>query len=270
MKTVFLIFVLVVTTTNLYAEEIFIYPAEYEYRDSINCEKSNIPENRYAMAASIYFGLHKAVDLNNDGLCEYFMNDSGRYGNTGLLVIYDDKERDIGTIGPDFWLGENYNGYAQLVYKWYEGHRTNPIYVVKVLRFTGSKYKEVFSAKYADQKNLALKYYRKAQYQIAAKYFLNLYRMKKEEDLGSANDLALVWIKLEKFEQAKELLQKHINRAHNGNKKGMAAAYFNLGLVYEKTNDFEKAYEAYKASNELWSTNVRKEKLEKIRNLTNK
>ena len=259
---------MVLMATNLFGEEIFVYPEKYEHTGYDTC-KVPVQEARSECDPTRSIKAEFLYDLNNDGICELFVPDEPCFGNGGpfyhLFEWRNGKLKLIGAVNPAFWLAKKYNGYAQILYPSYFGHRTNPGNTVAVQRYDGKRYQflPVPEISYCGYGDLGMKYYKNHDYLKAEIYYLNLYRMKREEDIHSANDLAVTWIKLQKYGQAEILLKKHIEASADA--KGSAAAYFNLGLIYETTNKREDALSAFTASNALSPTAARQKKVDELR-----
>lgn len=98
-----------------------------------------------------------------------------------------------------------------------------------------------------------LKYYRAKNYERTAKYFWNSLRLPHHsftDKLFDANDLAITWIKMEKYNKAIDLLQDHLQQFEHDyyNSKKIGPTYYNLGLAFELLNKPKKAYKNYKLS----------------------
>ncbi|WP_444926892.1 tetratricopeptide repeat protein [Microbulbifer sp. TRSA002] len=222
----------------------YIYPS---FKD-INIDKCNIDTKTIAEVEVNYSSIDlgdsglataEAVDLNRDGVCEILLSPPSAYignGNafTTILIVKNNSYQPSGDIQwgkRSWWYGEAKNGYPRIFVKTYIGHRTNPIYVTDVYSYNGSNYIKEFDSQYSHGQfmDLGLKAYKSKKYNAAEKWYLNAYRMNQESSLGDANNLALVYIRLNRCDEAVNLLERHLKLPDNS-EKHIKSAKYNLDL----------------------------------------
>jgi len=257
---------------NTFADHDFVYPAPYN-KDLTRCE-APVKEAYGLCSPPIKYEATYLYDLNEDGICELLVHDSHCGDNSTWYQIFevtDKGPKHIGTTVPGDWFGEPYNGYVQILRNGYFGHKTNPSFTVLVQRYEDGEYRfdrgrpDISFGGYS---NYGAEYYKKKDYNKAYYYYLNVYRMLQENNVKSANDLAITLYKMNRLEEAKKVLEKNIQTKSDKNDK--AALFFNLGLIYEKENSLETAYKNYQKANDLYSTKSRISRLEKIKALLEK
>ena len=91
--------------------------------------------------------------------------------------------------------------------------------------------------------------------------------MQAKPALSDANNLALVWLKLERTGEAKALLEKHLAN-EDERPTHRAAAYFNLGLIEEQSGNRDSALRHFRRADEIESTPARQEKLRRLTQAT--
>ncbi|WP_444943016.1 tetratricopeptide repeat protein [Microbulbifer sp. ZKSA006] len=186
----------------------------------------------------------QAVDLNGDGACEILLTPPPAHVDRGheftiVLMANKNSYQPAGEIswGTNSWrYGKFKNGYPRILVATYTGHRTNPIYVTDVYSFDGKTYVKEFDSQYSHGQfmDLGLKAYQNKNYKLAERWYLNAYRMHREENLSDANNLALVYIRQNRCTEAVDLLTKHLDLPNN-TKRQIKSAEFNIGLC-QKTN----------------------------------
>ena len=218
------------------------------------------------------------VNIDKDSQCEliHFYYDRVAVPNYDLANIYEINEnKELVLIGSflkeNFSFAESDGNYLQILSKYYKGHKTNPIYFLKVFRFNGNKYEvykepEITRNEYSES---GLKAYKEKNYGLAKKYFQNAVVMPHHFDsdkLHDINNLAITLIKLEKFEEAKNLLLESLeeDRADYYDKNELAATCYNLGLIFETQSDYDNALKYYKKANNYKTTEARKKKVLEI------
>lgn len=214
-----------------------------------------------------------SIDLNDDGICEILIDVPAIYEGNGnyrtvIMMYTSDRYKSVGDLQWDpkkWWYGEYKNGYPRIFVSTYTGWRSSPIYVTDVYVFDGYEYVLEFDSEFSHGRymELGLNAYQRKDYITAELFYLNAYKMNKEERIQDANNLAITWIRLKKYAEAEELLEKHI--ADSWDKKYLAAAHYNLGLIYEKTKNHEKALEHFTTSNQLAPAKARNKKMESMR-----
>ncbi len=224
--------------------DIYTFPPLYK-GETEPCTRFNNIEDTLTPIKDVqsegYNFISKAIDLNNDGVCELFVSATrASAGNTGgwddLYMTDGTEYKKIADYLPYFWLGSERNGYARLFVGENAGHKTNPIYVVNVLYFDGEKYviEHGSNASYGYYTDNGLSAYKEKDYETAEKWYLNAYRMNREALLKDANNLALTLIKLGKCQEATDLLRKHLNDPLPEDRRFTNSANFNLKLCEEK------------------------------------
>lgn len=260
----------------------YVYPEkiEVDFDCDLPLKKIQEIESYYSDSEMGWQGVAKAkaVDLNSDGICEVFLDTPAMYegnGNasTSIIFLENEKFKQVGNMRgyPKlWWYGKPVNGYPRIFVPSNAGHRTNPILVTDVFYFNKKRFVLEFDSKFSHGRymELALKAYKSKKYNIAENYYLNAFRMNGEKRLQDANNVSIVWIKQKKYNLAEKLLTKLIKTSKD--KKQLASAYYNIGLINEKQNKIETALSFYEKSNIAWPTLARKNKINKIKNLTSK
>ncbi len=221
--------------------------------------KSKIEEKNFSYESrSDQVSKFNFVDLNNDGDCEvvHKFSSSVRGWPYDFIMLYIiSKEGSINKIG-DF--GSYFVSFAKPHDQWlqinethFEGHKTNPTYYIRTLRFDGEKFKVAYSPKLTrgEFQDLALKAYKSEDYQTALTSFKNVLafpNLSANEALASANDVAITMIKLGQSDEVEPYLMQFTKEAEL--KKVIASAYFNIGLAKENIPNasplqaFQKSY----------------------------
>jgi hypothetical protein len=257
----------------------YVYPERVELDTSCTLAPERIAaiESQWSHPESGAAGVAHAIpaDLNRDGKCEIFLDNSSDDEGNGnefwtLLIEHDGAYVPSGDIygAPETcWYGEFHNGYARIFVPTNAGPKTNPEYVTTVFAFDGEKYAPdsgttLTHGAYLDR---GLKAYRSGNLALAEKYYSNAYRMRKNPELSDASNLALTWLKLGKSTEAKALLEKHLEPG--GPAAQVAAAQFNLGLIEQQLGDLDAALRHYERANEVEPTPARRDKIDAIKKL---
>lgn len=212
------------------------------------------------------------VDLNGDGRCEIMLTPPRIYLGTGypfttVMIEREGNRVSIGDFvgGPDgWWYGVPRNGYARIFVPTNVGHRTNPEFSTAVYAFDGEKYvlESGKTATHGYHLDAGLRAYRSGDFATAEKHYKNAYRMNQEPTLADANNLALVWSKQGKLDEAKALLEHHL--LDEADSDQLAAAYFNLGLIEERKGNRAAALHDFTRAYEIAPTRARDEKLREL------
>ena len=122
------------------------------------------------------------VNIDNDPECEliHFYYDRVAFPNYNLADIYEiNEKRELILIGSflkeNFTFAESDGNYLQILSEYFKGHKTNPIYFLKVFRFNGNEY-EVYKEPQITRNEytkFGLKAYKEKDYGLAKKYFQN-------------------------------------------------------------------------------------------------
>ncbi len=204
------------------------YSEAYRYPETVNlnvkCKADiktiEILEQEYSYNQDCPNSVAKvsSLDLNQDGLCEYYVtSDWGRRCTpvTDLVKIDPNKITPILNFNgePIDVYGPIKNGYPKLIHYTWGGHRTNIIFTANVYVFNGEKYvcefcKDNSHGGYID---LAKKSYDEKDYFHAEIYYWNAYVINKKSRLSDANNLSLVYIKQKEYQKAINLLEKHLS-----------------------------------------------------------
>ncbi len=243
MKKNIILPILILLSSTCLAEDIYVYPPIIKI--DMSCELSNEKLDEigynYSDPEAGVDGMAKAfpVNLNLKGGCEIFIDNPAIYEGNGnsfttLLVLEGVEYRSVGDIQgepSEWWYGKFINGYPRIFVPTYSGHSTNPINVVDVYYFNGTTFTAEFDSEYSHGyfSDLGFKAYKAKNYNLAEKWYLNAYRMGKEESINDANNLAITFIKQNKCEQAVYLLEKHLKR-DNVTEKQKKSAMFNMAL----------------------------------------
>jgi tetratricopeptide (TPR) repeat protein len=218
------------------------------------------------------------VNIDNDSECEliHYYYDRVAFPNYDIADIYEiDENGELILIGSflkgNFTFAESDGNYLQILNRYFKGHKTNPIYFLKVFRFSGNEY-EVYKEPQiprSDYSKFGLKAYKEKNYGLAKKYFQNAVIMPhhtESDKLHDINNLAITLIKLNELEEAKNQLLESFdeNREDYFDKNELAASCYNLGLIFEKQSDYENALKYYKKANKYNPTEARKKKVLEI------
>lgn len=255
----------------------------YEYPDRIEldpkCEAApnavKAAEAEYSIPDAGESGAAKgtlAPDLNGDGRCEILLqpprSELGTGGYYTMVFTERDGARvhigDLPTLPNSWWYGVRKNGYVRIFVLTNMGHRTNPEYTTSVYAFDGTKYvtENRPTATHGYYLDAGLKAYRSRDFALAEKHYKNAYRMNAVPTLADANNLALVWLRQEKFDDAKALLVRHL--LDDASTDQLGAAYFNLGIIEERKGNREKAMRHYVQAYEIAPTPAREQKLREL------
>jgi len=267
------------------AEDMYLYPGPYERatkrRSKCTVNASALHKTIEANRDRIQEADHVTIDLNDDGICEILFLPLPQLVGTGGLWydIYELKKdiyKDIGSISTQFTLGEARNGYARIIQ--YSGYGANPVFSAQVLYYSGNGYELEYRGGHSRGYYMdgGLEAYNQGNYLKAERYYWNAYRLndpESEENRGGggadsrlldANNLALPLIKLGKLDEAEQIIKRHLDRSVVTEYR--AAGFFNLGMIYEKRGNCEKALQFYTESGRLFpaaSINIRIEKMMK-------
>ena len=211
----------------------------------------------------------ETYDFNEDKTPEYFVYyDVGSDFNT--FSIYREIGNKFQLTGKfvDYFttFASIKNGMPQIIRTYYEGHKTNPIYYVKTLIYdkNNKKYRLLKDPhlKIGDYRDLGKDAYSQKNYKHALVYYKNVLRpiwITASKSSVDYNNLALVYIKLEKYNKARKILKNNLEK---GNKD--AITYYNLGLTEENLNNYSKALKYYRKSNRLEPAEIKKEKIKEL------
>lgn len=252
------------SNTYLIPEPIYLQEGQCQSQDSIISKLLTIAKELDAQTLSEF---HEdkviTIDLNDDGSCEYILN----YYDGGANIvesIYEIRDRELKLLGG-FWEGayswiEKYNGYPQILLRYYDGHKTNPIWKFGVLRFNGEKYERFYfpDQNYGLLRDIGLREYKKKNYELAEIHFRNLLRL-YPDDPTNANNLALTLIKQNKNVEAKDLLLDAVKR------QDFADSYFNLSLIYRNENNKEEELRCLIKSNELKPADNKSKRIKELK-----
>jgi len=251
--------------TYLIPEPIYLQEGQCQSQDSIVSKLLTIAKELDAQTLSEF---HEdkviTIDLNDDGSCEYILN----YYDGGANIvenIYEIRDRELKLLSG-FWEGtyswiEKYNEYPQILLRYYDGHKTNPIWKFGVLRFNGDKYERFYfpDQNYGLLRDTGLREYNRMNYELAEIHFRNVLRVYPHDDPTDVNNLALTLIKLNKKMEAKKLLLEEVRR-HD-----FADSYFNLSLIYRSENNKEEELKCLIKSNELKPTNNKSKRIKELK-----
>lgn len=241
---------MLMVSPGLSAADFYVYPdrIELDAKCDVPVEAIKAVEAEYSDPEGGEDGkAHAAagVDLNGDGRCEIMLTPPRMYQGTGgefttVLIERDGERASLGDFrgGPDgWWYGVRRNGYVRIFVPTYNGHRTNPEFVTAVYAFDGEKYvlESGSTATHGYYLDAGLKAYRSGDFATAETHYKNAYRMYQAPMLADANNLALVWSKQGKLDEAKALLEHHL--LDDANSDQLAAARFNLGLIEKKMRE---------------------------------
>lgn len=213
-----------------------------------------------------------AVDLNGDGQCEVFADaprsDEGNgYEYTMVLVRRDGEFIEVGDLvgAPDgWWFGPRQQGFLRIFVPMNGGHRTNPEFVTAVFAWDGQRYvneagRTATHGYYMDRGRAALQ---TGDLAAAETSYLNALRMNKVPALGDANNLAVVWLRMRKFEETRSLLSGLLTDSEPASIA--AAAHYNLGRVEEELGRRDAALREYLRANELQPSAARQRKVAEL------
>lgn len=237
----------------------------------------------------------KAVDLNSDGKCEFFLTtDWGRRCTPVTRLIFDvNDSKAIGMFEGKAisTFASKRNGYYRLINYTWTGYRTSMISTTRVYYFNGKEYVcELCRAQsHGGYIDLAKKAYDKKKYDLAEIYYWNAYAMNGEKKLSDANNLSIAYIKNGNALKAIRLLNKFLSysvkklrtvenypcnygncfQADNKVKRLRASAYFNKGLAYESIGNTANAISAYENSLKEYNNNSIKKRIERLNSKNN-
>ncbi len=267
-----------------FSQEIYVYPSLIDINSTNKCTCreqliNNFTDSIKKELDSPYKGIIDIlkVDLNFDSKCELILKyqDREAYPNNTPCKIFKIDNNNISEIGFFFWenvvFASKSNGYYQILSKYFEGHKTNPTYYLQVFHFDGKSYSLIKIPYFTigQYQDLGKQSYDNKKYGDAEKYYHNAYTMSKvfkDNQILDANNLALVWIKQNKFDNAKSILLETISTLKDGyyNKKELAPIYYNLGLIEENKNNFNDALDFYRKSNSYDYSKMRDDKIQNI------
>lgn len=241
--------------------------SEISVKDSNNIEKllDKTKKWGYQLKNEYYNDHVLAKDINGDGKHEYIL----KYYNGGANIIeeiYCVKNNKLISIGK-FWEN-NYSfinsntKYPDILVNYYDGHKTNPIWKYKILRFNGTKY-EVYQSPnktYGDLKDLGLNSYKKHNYPLAEIYFSNVLTI-FGNTITDINNLSISLIKQGKNEKAEELLIKALKIKESDD------TYYNLSLIYQNKKDTNQELSYLVKSNNLKKTDFKTKRINELKKI---
>jgi tetratricopeptide (TPR) repeat protein len=252
----------------LFPEPINLEDYTYTVRDSTKIKNLQRMVNEFLGPPYMYVEKIETYDFNRDGIPEYmvYYNDGG---SLSPFFIYRENNGEFENVGEfEDWFSsfaKIENGMPQIIWCYYEGEKTNPIYYARTFIFRDNKYQLLHDPhlKLGDYRDLGLQAYKNQNLEDALIYFTNVLRpIWTWAKITSAdyNNLALVYIKMEDPEKAILILEENLK---NGNKDDIT--YYNLGLIEEKKRNYPKAIEYYEKSNRLKPMKVKMDKIEKLK-----
>ena len=232
-----------------------------EYQPYVDC-----PESKQEILA---------IDLNGDSRCEYLVTEDWGRRCEAVTKIFSHSGKFIpGFSGhpSSIRYATKKNGFVRILHSTWGGHRTNMIIKTNVYAFDGEKYICEFCTNnsHGGYLDIAKTAYDNKNYRLAEIYFLNAYRMLFERRLSDANNVAMVFIKQGRFNDAIDLLSSHLLQTDNDISASessryaynytiskakleriKSSAYYNRGLANEKKGLLNSAFQDYKKANKL-------------------
>lgn len=150
---------------------------------------------------------------------------------------------------------------------------TDPIWTVSVSAFDGERYASEHTSDLTmgQMEERALSAYQAKDYPTAEKRFLNLIRCGLGNSLQHENNLALVFMRTDRYEDAIDCIEKAMTVAPplasrpratdpiwEEKRRHWANAHYNLGKAYEALNDLPAAWKHYHTACKLLPTDDRK------------
>lgn len=206
------------------------------------------------------------ADINNDGKCEYILRyyNGSAYTVQEIYLVNNHKLKKIFEVWGGFsWREYDQSGYPQILLSYYDGHKTNPIWKYKVLRFDGEKYKDFYSPDltYGATQNKGLIAYKNKDYKNAEIYFRNIITV-----FGGApvdiNNLAITLIKQGNLDEAENLLKSELK------KRKQPDTYYNLSLIYKERHDYKKELDCLVNSNKLKYSKYKLKRISELEEIT--
>ena len=199
------------------------------------CKIDSIKTYNFNGSQSLYFAYWSCGDPHD--YFDIYIDDKNGLNEVGKFNVYSSHFAEIK------------NGIPQIVQTYYEGHKTNPIYFTKTYAYNGTEYEVIQNdhLKLGEYRDLGLEAYRDGDYQTAYICFQNVLRPVWHTGRINPidyNNLALVFIKTNKYSKADDLLHKALTLKRNED-----ITFFNLGLLHENQRNTLQAIEYYHKSN---------------------
>lgn len=214
--------------------------------------------------SQIYNDHVMTIDLNGDNICEYILKyyDGGPNIIDELYLVKNAEFKKIGWFweGTYHWLKNEDENYPLMLLNYYEGHKTNPIWKFKVLKYDSGKYIDWYAPDmtYGELKDAGLKAYTNRNYDLAEIYFSNVLTVFGENP-ADINNLAITLIKQNKTGPAEDLLLKSLK------KEKTADTLYNLSLIYKHLDNQSKELEYLLESNKLKPTEFKADRISKLK-----
>jgi len=247
---------------------------EFGHCDSNSVYMSELMDRAKNMGAQknneFYNDNVRAIDLNQDGICEYILKyyDGGPNTIEEIYEIEDNKLHQIyfGWENSFKWAERSDNGYARMINHYYTGHKTNPIWKFSILEYDGERYSGAYSPEltYGQMRDFGLKEYKLKNYEVAEIYFRNILKLYSfRNPTTDLNNLALVLIKQDKLEDAKNLLFEELK------KRKSPDTFYNLSIIFKKQHDKENELKYIEESNRLKQSTFKKNRIAELKNKLN-
>lgn len=282
-----LIIISIVLSSEAFAADIYIWPNIISDEKTRSCQKEaatldslrqqNLIPNRDDPTTYQADKILDQLDLNGDGICELFVQNTKTSGTggyiQGLFKKNGEKYELIADLfGFDLQLAEKVNGYYQLVYHKVYASEGGKSEYPSLYQFNGKEYVQVKApSTNSNQYNAkGVDYYRKKDYKTAILYFTNALRVRvsayTDRGYNIKNNLSLCYIKMKDYGKAEQILNEILtsinkDRSYAGD---AAAAYFNLGIIAEEKKYTNQALAYYKLSFAADPSETRRQKINKL------
>lgn len=218
------IFLILVLVPGVAVSEPYVFPEKVEYDGSCSPRQESLDVIREDYVAAPHCSTEKSdsikvkeIDLNGDGECEFFVSRAwGRrcVGKTDIVDMNDGDPESLYSYmgGVSQAFASRRNGYIRLIHYTLGGHRVDPVYTAQVYYFNEGEYwcELCVDNSHGGYMDVAKEAYKNENYELAEIHYWNAYALNGESKLSDANNLALAYIKQEKYQKAIDLLQEHL------------------------------------------------------------
>lgn len=280
--------IIILASFGAASEDIYVYPDAYEHGDGLGAAV-----NEEALAKLIEDNTvdgdgdegipqvaHK-IDLNNDGKAEIFLAptqiESYHADWFDIFAEKDGRYEEIGSSANWFSLRESKNGYARILGHINMGHRTDPIWNISISAYDGTRYVAEHESDLTSGQMEAkgLEAYRAKDYAVAEIWFQNLMRSGLCSEIQAANNLALVFMRTKRYQEAIDRIEKALASAAKSDVIGpwgdmtahKANARYNVGKANEALENLPAAWKNYYEACKLVPTDERKATLKRLAEL---
>lgn len=137
---------------------------------------------------------------------------------------------------------------------------------VQISSFKDDKFQPIIKSNlsYGRMTEIGLEQYKKGDFKNAEKWFWNSYIAPITPSTPDTSNLALAYIKLNKYSNAIEIINKQIKYKNNRFSRTEGAnIYYNLAIAYSRIDDFENAINSLEKSIKFKKTTSKINKLNK-------